>query len=53
LNDWQDQRRLGALIVVNKDEVRAAAKERMKAKGNQAEPTESDLRACIQEELRT
>lgn len=50
---WQDQRRLGALVVANKDELYAAAKERMQAKGNTAEPSDADLRACIREELRT
>lgn len=49
----QDQRRLGALVVANKDELYAAAKERMQAKGNTAEPSDADLRACIREELRT
>lgn len=49
----QDQRKLGALVVVNKEEVQAAAQEKMQAKGSNAEPTDSDLRACIQEELRT
>jgi long-chain acyl-CoA synthetase len=50
----QDQRKLGALVVVDKEELRAAAKERMQAKGSQeAEPSDSDLRACIEAELRT
>lgn len=48
---FQDQRRLGALIVANKDNVYAAAKERLQ--GNKAEPSETDLYACIRQELRT
>ncbi|KAG0557012.1 hypothetical protein KC19_11G095400 [Ceratodon purpureus] len=49
----QDQRKLGALIVVNKDDLHAAVKERMQAKGNNGEPSDADLRACIREELKT
>ena len=49
----QDQRKLGALVVVDKDELRAAVKERMQANGNNGEPTDADLRACIREELKT
>lgn len=54
LNDGQDQRKLGALVVADREELRAAAKKRMQAKGSQsAEPADSDLRACIEAELRT
>jgi hypothetical protein len=50
---FQDQRKLGALIVVNKDDLRAAVKKSMQAKGNNGEPTDADLRACIRDELKT
>lgn len=49
----QDRRKLGALVVVNKDDLHAAVQERMQAKGNNAETTDADLRACIRDELKT
>eukprot|EP01018_Ginkgo_biloba_P035948 Gb_31209 [translate_table: standard] len=47
----QDQRRLGALIVPNKEELQSAAKELMKSKGSTSEPTAQDWNDLIRQEL--
>ena len=47
----QDQRRLGAVIVANKDELCAAALEFKKAKGDNSEPSRNDMKESIRREL--
>ena len=49
----QDQRRLGAIIVPNKDEVLLAAKEMSIVDANASELSKEDLASLLHEELRT
>ena len=47
----QDQRRLGALIVGNKDELQAAVKEFKQAQGDLSETTKDDKISVLRREL--
>lgn len=47
----QDQRRLGALVVACKEELQAAVKDFMQAKGDVSEPTKDDMLNVIRREI--
>lgn len=47
----QDKRRLGALIVANKEELEAAVRELKQAKGDSSEPSRNDRTDAIRQEI--